>query len=154
MTLFVRQLGPGDEAILIRLETHDADFNLAGQAATLRQLDPAAAQRYLANPAVLYWVAIEDDVLVGSLLCILLPVDAHGKFELLLYDIGVHHFWRRRGIGRTLLAEMEHWMRTYGVNDVWVLADNPAVDFYRSCGFVTKDSQPAYMTRSLIILDI
>jgi GNAT superfamily N-acetyltransferase len=148
MALTIRRLGPGDEPILSRLAADDAAFDLAGRGEALDSLDPEAARRYLANPAVLHWVATEDDVLVGSLYCVLLPLDTDSAGELLLYDIGVHHHWRRRGIGRRLLGEMERWMDDHGVTVVWVLADNPAaVDFYRACGFAPEAAQPVYMTR-------
>lgn len=150
MALLVRRLGPGDEPILIRLATDDADFDLTWRGAPLRPLTPEAARCYLADPAVLHWIATEDNTLVGTLYCILLPLSAGNRSELLLYDIGVHHLWRRRGVGRILLAEMEEWMRVHGVAEVWVLADNAeAVDFYRACGFAIDDPQPVYMTRSL-----
>jgi ribosomal protein S18 acetylase RimI-like enzyme len=150
MTRSVRRLGPGDEPILSQLATDDAAFDLAERGASRRPLDPEAARRYLANPAVVYWVAFEDTVPVGSLVCLLLPLDAGDGSEVLLYDIGVHHQWRRRGIGRALLTEMERWMQTHGVAEVWVLADNPAaVAFYRACGFAPEDVQPVYMTRRL-----
>ena len=48
------------------------------------------------------------------------------------------------------MAHMERWMREHGVNEVWVLADNPgAVEFYRACGLGVEDEQPVYMTRAL-----
>ncbi len=147
MAVSVRRLLPGDESILMHLAIHDADFDLAERTASPRTLSAAAAQRYLANPAALHWIALDDTTIVGSLACILLPLDTDEGHEMLLYDIGVHHEWRRRGIGRALLQEMHRWMREHGVAEVWVLADNPtAVAFYRACGFATDDSQPVYMT--------
>ncbi len=150
MALTIRRLGPGDEPVLARLAADDAAFDLAGRGEPLPSLDPEAARRYLANPAVLHWVAAEHSMLVGSLYCVLLPLDTDSAGELLLYDIGVHHQWRRHGVGRQLLAEMERWMAHHGVTVVWVLADNPAaVDFYRACGFAPEEAQPVYMTRHL-----
>ncbi|HMA34010.1 MAG TPA: GNAT family N-acetyltransferase [Chloroflexia bacterium] len=150
MALSVRRLGPGDEPVLTLLAAEDEDFDIAGRGTPLPPLDPAAARRYLANPAVLHWVAADDDVVVGDLYCILLPLRSGDGRELLLYEIGVRTAWRQRGIGRALLAAMEAWMRENGVTEVWVLADNPgAVAFYRACGFATDDSMAVYMTRQL-----
>jgi aminoglycoside 3-N-acetyltransferase I len=150
MALTIRRLGPGDEPLLARLAADDAAFDSAGRGEPLHAPDPEAARRYLANPAVLHWVASEGDILVGSLYCVLLPLDTDSAGELLLYDIGVHHQWRRRGIGQRLLAEMERWMEAHGVTVVWVLADNAAaVDFYRAGRFVPEEVQPVYMTRQL-----
>ncbi len=150
MALSVRRLGPGDEPVLTLLATDDADFDIADRGTPLEPLDPDAARRYLANPAVLHWVAADDDAVVGELYCILLPLRSGAGREMLLYEIGVRTEWRRHGIGRALLAAMEAWMRGNGVTEVWVLADNPgAVDFYRACGFATDDSMAVYMTREL-----
>ncbi len=149
MAVLIRRLGPGDEAILELLATDDADFDLTERGAPLTPLDPAAARRYLENPAVLHWVAAEGDEVIGDLQCVLLPLRAGEGQELLLYEIGVRSSWRRRGVGRALLAHMESWMRANGVSEVWVCADNPAAEFYRACGFVAADPQPVYMTRHL-----
>jgi len=151
MAISIRRLGPGDERILELLAEQDADFDLAERGAPLRPLEAAAAARYLANPAVVYWVAVdEDDVVVGVLGCVLVPLRAGDGQELLLYEIGVRSSARRRGVGRALIARMESWMQEHGVAEVWVLADNPeAVEFYRACGFAPEDPQPVYMTRRL-----
>jgi GNAT superfamily N-acetyltransferase len=150
MARVVRRLGPGDEAILNLLATDDADFDIAGRGGPQPSLDPEAARHYLANPAVLHWIVAEDAAVVGSLYCILLPLRTGAGSELLLYEIGVRETWRRRGIGRALVAAMEQWMGAHGVAEVWVLADNPAaVDFYRACGFAPDDAQPIYLVRCL-----
>lgn len=148
--MMVKRLGPGDEAILGRLAADDADFDLAGRGAPLQPLDAEAAGRYLSNPAVLHWVAAEGDTLAGELHCIVLPMSTGDEYELLLYEIGVRSSWRRRGVGRALLAAMETWMRDNGVKQVWLGADNPgAVEFYRSCGFAPDDPPAIFMSRRL-----
>jgi GNAT superfamily N-acetyltransferase len=150
MDVSIRRLGPGDEAILEFLATHDADFDLEGRGEPLLPLDAAKARRYLANPAVLHWLAVEDDQITGFLYCIHLPLRSGEGQELLLYEIGVRSEWRRRGVGRALLDRMETWMRSNGVSEVWALADNEvAVQFYRGCGFAAEQPQPVYMTREL-----
>jgi ribosomal protein S18 acetylase RimI-like enzyme len=150
MSVTIRRLGPGDEALLELLATHDADFDLDGRGSSLRPLDRAAATRFLANPAVLLWVASADDVVVGLLYCLVVPLRSDEAQELLLYEIGVRSSWRKNGVGRALLDRMEDWMRANDIDVVWVLADNPiAVDFYRACEFVTEGEQPVYMTRDV-----
>jgi GNAT superfamily N-acetyltransferase len=148
MTISIRCLGPGDEATLELLAKDDADFDVDDRGAPGRPLDAIAARRFLANPAVLFWVAIANDEVVGFLYCIHLPLRHGAGQELLLYEIGVRSAWRRRGAGRALLAEMDGWMRASNVGDVWVLADNDvAVEFYRAGGLAVADPQPVYMTR-------
>jgi ribosomal protein S18 acetylase RimI-like enzyme len=150
MSVSIRRLGPGDESILARLALEDRDFDLDGRGEPLQPLEPGLARNYLANPAVLHWIASQDGELVGFLYCMLLPLRSGAGRELLLYEIGVRSAWRRRGTGRALLDHMEDWMRTNAIGEVWVCADNPvAVDFYRGCGFDAEGDQPIYMTREL-----
>jgi ribosomal protein S18 acetylase RimI-like enzyme len=149
MNVAIRRLGPGDEAILDLLATEDADFDLEGRGAALEPLKPAMARRYLANPAVLHWVALDGEAVTGFLYCAVIPLRSGEGQELLLYEIGVRTAFRRRGIGSALLAQMEAWMRGNGVAVVWVGADNQgAVEFYREVGFSTEE-QPVYMTREI-----
>jgi ribosomal protein S18 acetylase RimI-like enzyme len=150
MSVLIKRLGPGDEPTLELLARDDADFDLEGRGAPLPRLDPMAARQYLANPAVLHWVAIEEHAVVGFLYCILLPLRSGTGSELLLYEIGVRSSRRRTGTGRILLRQMEQWMRENHVLEVWVCADNRiAIDFYRSCGFCAAAEQPTYFTREL-----
>lgn len=147
----IKRLSPGDEQSLALLATNDAEFDLDGRGTSLAPLDVDAARQFLANPAVLFWTALEGDVVVGFLYCLVVPLRSGIGKEILLYEIGVLHNWRRRGAGRALLTEMETWMHANDVTEVWVLADNPvAVAFYRGCGFNADGEQPAYMTRELM----
>src|SRR4051794_5524329 len=89
MSVSIKRLGPGDEPILDLLAKEDADFDLEGRGGSLQPLEPARAQSYLANPAVLHWVAVEGDQIIGFLYCIHLPLRSDAGHELLLYEIGV-----------------------------------------------------------------
>src|ERR1700682_1847907 len=120
MTVSIKRLCPGDEATLDLLAAQDADFDLDGRGNAHRPLESLAAQHFLANPAVLFWVAETGDEIVGFLYCLHLPLRSGDGQELLLYEIGVRSAWRRRGTGRALLAEMERWMLANSVGDVWV----------------------------------
>lgn len=154
MPITIRRLTTGDEALLEFLALHDAEFDtefdLDQPGKAQEPLSPARAKAYLENPTVLHWVALEGQTLVGSLLCYVLPLDSGPCDELLLYDIGVHYQWRRHGVGRALLSEMEQWMRRGQIDQVWVLAGNKAaVEFYRACDFTTDPQQPLYLWRDL-----
>jgi ribosomal protein S18 acetylase RimI-like enzyme len=150
MSVAIKRLGPGDEALLEVLTREDADFDLEGQGGGLTPLTPVHAQRYLANPGVLHWVAQQEGAVVGFLYCSLVLLRSEPARELLLYEIGVRSAWRRRGVGRALLSHMESWMRNNDVGVVWVCADNAiAVEFYRGCGFSNEAQQPVYMTREI-----
>jgi len=141
----VRLLGPGDEAVVARLVDEDVDFDLDGRGGGDAPADLVA---YLADPAVLHWVAEADGEPVGHLHCTIVRLSYGPGRELLLYEIGVREAWRRQGVGRALMAAMTAWMDAEGVAEVWVLADNPgARDFYAAVGFVADPEQPTYMTR-------
>jgi GNAT superfamily N-acetyltransferase len=141
----IRRLGPGDEALVERLVVEDADFDLDGRGGTDVPADLVA---YLADPAVLHWVAEADGEPVGHLHCTIVRLSYAPGRELLLYEIGVRADWRRRGVGRALIDAMTAWMAAEGIPEVWVLADNPgARDFYAAVGFTVDPDQPTYMTR-------
>jgi len=148
MSVSIKRLGPGDEAILELLNREDADFDLEGRSDELPPLKPSMVQRYLANPGVLHWVALQDGEVTGFLYCAHLLLRTDPGQELLLYEIGVRKAHRRKGVGRALLEHMARWMQSNQITVVWVCADNrAAVDFYRDCGFSSEEPQPVYMTR-------
>ena len=76
---------------------------------------------------MLHWVAEEDGVVVGHLLCYVELRRAGEARQLLLYEIGVRQASRRRGVGTRLMQAMRQWMKDEGVVEAWVLADNPAL---------------------------
>ena len=144
----IRRLGPGDDALLARLATEGPDFDIDGRGEPEEPLAPALSARYLANPAVLHWIALDGENPVGTLYCLQIPLGAGDGEEVLLYAIGVRRAWRRRGVGRALLAALTAWMGDNAIPEVWVLADNPeATAFYAACGFTIADEQPTYLTR-------
>jgi ribosomal protein S18 acetylase RimI-like enzyme len=150
MSLTIRRLGEGDEPVLELLAREDPDFDLDNRLAPRTPLDAGRARRYLDNPAVLHWVAEQDGDVLGFLFCLVIPLRSDAGEELLLYEIGVRSAWRRQGVGRALLDEMERWMVAEGIGEVWVLADNAgAVEFYRQSGFGKEQPQPVYLTRTL-----
>lgn len=137
MTIAIRRLGPGDEAILERLAREAPDFDLADRSTPDDPLSPADAAAYLASELVLHWIAEEQGRVAGELLCHVLPMPHGAGRELLLYSIGVREGDRRRGVGRALVDAMTRWASGAGVREVWVLADNPGAEaFYEACGFV------------------
>ncbi|MDQ3889568.1 MAG: GNAT family N-acetyltransferase [Actinomycetota bacterium] len=132
----IRRLGTGDERVLAALAAEAPDFDLTGRSTPEPPLSPSAAAAYLADPAVFHWVAEEETIVVGELLCYLLLLPSRHGRELLLYSIGVRVGHRRRGVGTALVRKMLEWMENAGVPEAWVLADNPGAEaFYAACGF-------------------
>lgn len=152
MTISIKRLSAGDETILEFLALHDAEFDLDERGTPQQPLKPETTKRFLEHPDVLLWVALDENAIVGFLQCNIILLRSRVGQELVLYEIGVHQDWRRQGIGRALLNQMETWMRENNVAVVWVLADNPeAVEFYRSSGFEAEHPQPVYMLREITI---
>jgi GNAT superfamily N-acetyltransferase len=154
MAIEIRRLGPGDEGVLASLAREADDFDLAETSRPEQPLPASAATAYLADPAVLHWVAEVGGLVVGELLCHLLRLPSgHGR-ELLLYAIGVRSAHRRRGIGSALVREMLAWARDERVEEVWVLADNPGAEaFYAACGFVPGDEKQAVYLQRRVVRD-
>jgi ribosomal protein S18 acetylase RimI-like enzyme len=152
MTISIKRLGTGDGSILEFLALHDADFDLDERGTPKSPLAPEMAKRFLEHPDVLLWVAFDEEKIVGILQCNLIFLRSRNGRELVLYEIGVHQNWRRQGVGRALLNQVETWMRENNVDVVWVLADNQeAAEFYRSSGFEAEHPQPTYMLRELTV---
>lgn len=132
----IRRLGPGDEHVLSAIALAADDFDLDGRSEPDEPLGPDAAAAYLADPGVLHWVAEDGDEVVGEALCHLLRLPHGAGAELLLYSIGVRSRHRRRGVGRALVAEVRRQAEALGVEEVWLLADNPGAEaFYVALGF-------------------
>ena len=136
MSIDIRRLGAGDEDVLARIAREADDFDLAGASQPESPLEVTEAAAYLADPAVFHWVAEEGGSVVGELLCHVLRLASGTGRELLLYSIGVRAAHRRRGVGSGLVREMLAWARTEGIDEIWVLADNPEAEaFYTAHGF-------------------
>jgi GNAT superfamily N-acetyltransferase len=150
MSIRVRRLGPGDEAVLEQLAADEPDFDVPGRSQPAEPVSRADVAAYLADPTVLHWVAEDDDYVVGDLLCYVERRSTARPRDLLLYEIGVRDRYRRQGIGTRLLEVMRKWMDDESVKDVWVLADNPEAEkFYASFGFARDEEQPVQMSLSL-----
>ena len=150
MSFSVRRLGPGDEPILDLLAREDGDFDVEGRSGPREPLDRKTAQAYLADPAVLHWVAEDGRAVLGAMSAHVLRKRVGAPSEVLLYEIGVRSAHRRRGIGRALVEALFGWMREHEVREVWVLAGNPtATGFYRACGFEIPSAPSVYLQRLL-----
>lgn len=89
------------------------------------------------NPDNLFLLAFEDNKPVGFLTAHRLQRFDHRKAEILLYEIGVHPDFRRRGIGKALIEECKNWGKEIGADEVWVLTEKdnfPAMAMYQAAG--------------------
>jgi GNAT superfamily N-acetyltransferase len=89
-------------------------------------------RRVVVNPAAVLLLAEAEQKIVGTLL---------GTFDGWrgnLYRLVVHPRWRRQGIGRELVRQVEHVFRTWGVRRITALieVDRPwAAEFWTSVGY-------------------
>lgn len=84
----VRRLQASDAALLTTLSLEDAAFDVEGREGEARSLSLENARSYLSNPAVLHWLAFDNDVIVGELQCVVIPLPDDRVQELVLYEVG------------------------------------------------------------------
>jgi ribosomal protein S18 acetylase RimI-like enzyme len=89
----IRELGPGDESVLTRL-----DFDEPPQA----PLSAGAAARFLADGRTHLWVAFDGEEPVGMLLAYELLRRRGDESLVHVYELGVAPTHRRRGIATAL----------------------------------------------------
>ena len=133
--------------MLAYLACEDPAFDLADRCAPGKSLSDVDAAEYLGDPNVLHWIDERDGRVVGFLLCHVIRLRSNDARELLLYEIGVHVDYRRRGIGRALVDHCVAWMGTNGFRAIWLFADNAGAEaFYSACGFYRAEPQhPMYV---------
>jgi GNAT superfamily N-acetyltransferase len=144
----VRHAQPGDAAPigeLVRELQREMGMPMAFPQAQL--------QRMLSAPDSGTLLAVVDDVVAGLLSYNVCQGLLHGGASFRIEELIVGSAFRRRGIGRALLAEAERQALRLGCVELEVttLDDNlPAQDLYRSAGFVggailmEKDLAPGF----------
>lgn len=92
---------------------------------------------FLSNANNLFLLAFENEEPVGFLTAHCLQRFDKRKAEVLLYETCVHSNFRKRGIGKALVAECKNWAKEVGADEIWVLTEKdnlPAMSLYRSSG--------------------
>ena len=120
----IRLLAPGDEAIVEALATREPRTAL------------------LHDPRTIFLVAVDDGAPVGFVLAYALP-RRHGlNVTLCVYEIEVNAAYRRQGVGKRLLRELEGIARRRGIEEGFVLTDHDnaaAMRLYESVGGTRND---------------
>jgi ribosomal protein S18 acetylase RimI-like enzyme len=92
------------------------------------------AQAYLEKPDHAAWLAYVDGRIAGQIL-----VHENWNRFAIIWDIAVDPPFRRRGIGRQLIAEADAWARGRGLTGIMLETQNinvAACRLYERCGFV------------------
>jgi ribosomal protein S18 acetylase RimI-like enzyme len=121
-----RRLGPGDEELLQKLCRRFKE----------RVPSHDEAERFLADPSVAVFAALEDDEPVGFAYgYVLRRID--GDTSVFFYELAVAPANRRRGLGLALAEEMRRVAERAGAVKMWVQTDEanePAQRTYASAG--------------------
>jgi GNAT superfamily N-acetyltransferase len=125
VTIEIRRLGPGDDALVV-----EAGELFDGPAL------PDATARFLASEDHHLFLAHDGPQPVGTVTGVETTHPDKGT-EMFLYELAVAEVARNRGVGRALVAALADLARDRGCYGMWVLTDddNPAaVRAYRAAG--------------------
>lgn len=107
-------------------------FEEESQAVSDRYLDAL-----LGRPHFWAIAAFAGGEIAGGLTAHTLPTTTSEASEIFVYDVAVGAAYRRRGVGRRLMAALREEAAAEGIPIVFVAADNEdlhALDFYRAIG--------------------
>ena len=123
MTIQIRKLGPGDEAVLSNVAPGVFD----------EAVRPDLVKRFLATPNYRIVVALDGDVVVG--MCTgFTHFHPDKDEEFFVNELGVDDDYRRRGIAERLLRIMLAEAKAMGCPDAWLGTEHvnaPALALYR-----------------------
>jgi aminoglycoside 3-N-acetyltransferase I len=131
--LHIRRLSAGDDslaasmfAMMAAVFGEDADTLSSDYVARLLRRDD-------------FWAiaALDDGEPIAGLTAFVLPLTRAQSAELFIYDIAVQPRYRRRGIGRGLVAAARDLAAGAGIATIFVPAENDdaeALEFYRALG--------------------
>lgn len=133
-----RLLGPDDAHVLARV--HEDVFDNVP--------DPALTREFLAGPANLLAVALDDDLVVG-MASGLIYVHPDKPRQLFIIEVGVAEPWQRRGIARALCRLLLDTGQARGCYEAWVATEvdnRPARQLYTGLGGVEEEDQAVVYT--------
>lgn len=139
MSLDIKYLNPGDEAVLERVAADVFD----------RAIDLNYLSVYLAQPNQHMMVAIKDDEIVGQIRALRYKHPDKAD-ELFIENLGVTPVSRRQGIATMLLNAMLELSQDLNCDEVWVATEasnQTARRFYESFG-VEADAIAMYTLRN------
>ena len=111
--------------------------------------DLKQGKKFLKNQDNVLFLAFWEEKVAGFLTGHRLQRFDKRKAEVLLYEVGVRENFRKRGIGKTLIGELNNWAKEAGADEVWVLtnrSNTAAVALYQSAGGVTESQDELMYT--------
>jgi len=82
-------------------------------------IDPARLKHYLTSAANWMGVAIHEGLVVGMVMAVI-HTHPDKPTELFLDEIGTGDDWRRKGIARSLMADVFERADTEGIDEIWL----------------------------------
>ena len=135
----IRRLGPGDTGKVLEA-AHLFD----------EPADAAAAERFLVSEGHHIFIAYEEGRPAGFVTGVEMTHPDKGM-EMFLYELGVDEQFRRRGIGRALVAALRELAVERGCYGMWVLTEidnEAALATYRSSGAGPDEERPVLLSWS------
>lgn len=126
----IRELSPGDVHWVVR---SDALFD--------DPTEPGAAEAYLADPANVFFLALDGERPIGFARGTVLRQLKTRRGQMFLYEIAVDPAHQRRGVGRALVVRLLEYCRAHDLEEAFVFTDPgnaAAVGLYRATGAVTE----------------
>lgn len=99
--------------------------------------DTKQGEKFLADTNNALFLAFTENQPVGFLTAHRLQRFDARKAEVILYEIGVHESFRKKGIAKALIDHLKTWAKQVEADEIWVLTERsnaPAVALYTSCG--------------------
>ena len=131
-------LGPDDSAILDNVAEDVFDFDV--------RADSVSA--FLIDPNSLLAGALDGDTVVG-MTSALLYVHPDKPRQMFINEVGVAGPWRRRGIGRALVARMLDEARSRGCTEAWIATETSNVAaraLYAAAGGIEDEERAVVYT--------
>jgi aminoglycoside 3-N-acetyltransferase I len=94
-------------------------------------------RRLLENDALIVFVALAGETVIGGLTAHALPSVYFQAAEIYVYDLAVKREFQRRGVGTKLMASVRKYGAETGMKELFIEAeksDAHAVDFYKKIG--------------------
>lgn len=137
MGVTVRRLEPGEGSMLREMLAVFAEAFGEGDAylAAIPKDDYLA--RLLAKPHIVAIAGLVGDRVVGGIVAYVLDKFEQDRREVYIYDLAVAEAYRRRGIARAMIAELQQVASALDAFVIFVQADiedAPAIELYRSIG--------------------
>jgi GNAT superfamily N-acetyltransferase len=85
------------------------------------------------------WVAAEGETALGAVALGEHEIEERMDRSPWLMGMIVQRSSRGRGIGGSLVAELERWALSWGYRRIWVATGGRAVDFYAKHGWITEE---------------